>query len=56
MELKQKNFPTNKSMGISLTEDRLKLINAQDNVSFETIDLFTEGNPSGTKMKIWVKV
>jgi sensor histidine kinase YesM len=56
MELKQKNFPTHKSMGISLTEDRLKLINAQDNVSFETIDLFTEGNPSGTKMKIWVKV
>jgi hypothetical protein len=55
MELKQKNFPTHKSMGISLTEDRLKLINAQDNVSFETIDLYNGGEPSGTQMKIWVK-
>lgn len=56
MELKKKNFPAHKSMGISLTEDRLKLINAQDNVSFETIDLYNEGSPSGTRMKIWVKV
>lgn len=56
MELKQKNFPSHKSMGISLTEDRLKLINAQENVSFETTDLYEDGKPSGTRMKIWVKV
>ncbi len=43
-------------MGIALTEDRLKLINAQDSVSFETIDLYDGEKPVGTKMKIWVKV
>jgi PAS domain S-box-containing protein len=55
-ELKKKNFPTHKSMGIALTEDRLKLINAEDSVSFETIDLYNDGIPAGTRMKIWVKV
>jgi sensor histidine kinase YesM len=55
-ELKKKNFPTHKSMGIALTEDRLKLINAEDSVSFETIDLYNDGMPAGTRMKIWVKV
>ncbi|HEX5168279.1 MAG TPA: PAS domain S-box protein [Cyclobacteriaceae bacterium] len=56
MELKKKNFPAHKSMGIGLTEDRLRLINAQDSVSFETIDLYDGAEAVGTLMKIWVKI
>lgn len=53
--LRARNFPTHKSMGTSLTEERLKLINAQYKVSFEIIDLMDEtGQPSGTSVKIWV--
>ena len=55
-ELKKKNFPSHKSMGIALTEDRLRLINAQDSVSFETNDLYNDSRPAGTRVKIWVKV
>jgi PAS domain-containing protein len=52
---RQKSLPEHKSLGTALTEERLKLINAQNQISFEIIDLFTEGLPSGTQVKIWVK-
>lgn len=55
MKLRQQNFPTHKSMGIKLTEERLKLINEHRNVSFEVIDLRDENGPCGTRVKIWVR-
>jgi PAS domain S-box-containing protein len=56
MDLRNQNFPKHKSMGTALTEERLKLINAQDKVSFEIIDLLNQDHvPCGTKVKIWVK-
>jgi PAS domain S-box-containing protein len=55
MKIRQQNFPKHKSMGTALTEERLKLINAQDVVSFEIVDLMKDGQPAGTKVKIWVK-
>lgn len=55
IKLRQQNFPAHKSMGIKLTEERLRLINEHRNVSFEVIDLMNDQGPSGTKVKIWVK-
>ena len=56
MDLRNQNFPKHKSMGTALTEERLKLINAQDKVSFEIIDLMDKKNrAAGTKVRIWVK-
>jgi PAS domain S-box-containing protein len=53
--LRQQNFPKHQSMGTALTEERLKLINAKDDVSFEIIDLYADNVPSGTRIKIRVK-
>ena len=55
MRIRQQNFPKHKSMGTALTEERLKLINAQDVVSFEIVDLMNDSQPAGTKVKIRVK-
>lgn len=55
MELRSQNFPKHKSMGTALTEERLKLINAQDKVFFEIIDLYEKDRPAGTKVRIGVK-
>jgi PAS domain S-box-containing protein len=56
IKLQQKNFSTHKSMGIKLTEERLKLINEHHNVSFEIKDLVNENGPCGTKVIILVTV
>jgi len=55
-EFHRQNVHRHKSFGTTLTEERLKLINAQNIVSFEVIDLEKEGIPTGTKVKIWVTV
>ncbi len=56
MELRNQNFPKHKSMGTALTEERLKLINAQDKISFEILDLYDDNQrPQGTKVRIWVR-
>ena len=56
MAIKEQNFPKHKSMGTALTEERLKLINARDKVSFEIIDLFDDQRqPSGTRVRIGVR-
>jgi PAS domain S-box-containing protein len=55
MRIRQQNFPKHKSMGTALTEERLKLINAQDVVSFEIVDLMNDSQPAGTRVKIRVK-
>ncbi len=54
MKLRQQNFPTHKSMGIKLTEERLKLINQQHHAAFEIEDLFKGKRPAGTKVRIRV--
>lgn len=52
--LRQRNFPTHKSMGIRLTEERLQLINEKHNVGFEVEDLVEDGQPAGTRVRIQV--
>ena len=56
MKLRQQNFPTHKSMGIKLTEERLKLINQQQHASFSIEDLVNQHGPSGTKVTIRVPI
>jgi PAS domain S-box-containing protein len=54
LKLREQNFPTHKSMGIKITEERLQLINQRNNVAFEIHDLVTDGKPSGTRVRIGV--
>jgi LytS/YehU family sensor histidine kinase len=56
LKLREGAFPEHKSMGIKLTEERLRLINEIDNVSVVIEDLFEHGEPAGTMVKIWVKI
>jgi PAS domain S-box-containing protein len=54
--LREQNFPKHKSMGTVLTEERLKLINENENVSLQVEDLYDgETRPTGTRVRIWVK-
>lgn len=56
-KLRQQNFPGHKSIGLKLTEERLKLINEHHNVSFEIDDLTDENNQAlGTKVRIWIAI
>jgi PAS domain S-box-containing protein len=52
-DLHQKNH---KSLGISLAEERLKMINSDSHVSIETDDLYAGKKPSGTRVKIWLRI
>jgi len=52
MRLRQQNFPAHKSMGIRLTEERLKLIKQQNSAAFEIEDLADENGPCGTRVRI----
>ena len=53
MKLRKLSFPSHKSMGIMLTEERLNLINQHRNAGLEIIDIKTEkGN--GTKVRITI--
>ncbi len=59
MEYKSSNAPTRKSVGMKLTEERLKLreIDAEENGSQEVIDLTNEaGEASGTKVIIKIPI
>lgn len=56
-KLRQQNFPGHKSIGLKVTEERLKLINEHHNVSFEIEDLMDESHqPLGTKVRIWIAI
>jgi LytS/YehU family sensor histidine kinase len=55
-KLREQNFPKHKSMGTALTEERLRLINDYNNVSLETQDLMDGETPTGTRVRIWIKV
>ena len=54
-KFKQATLPQHKSMGTALTEERLKLINADDSSSVEIIDLEANGVQSGTLVRVWIK-
>ncbi len=56
MKIRQRSFADHKSLGVKLTEERLKLINEHHNVSSQIIDLMKDGKPCGTKIIIWVKL
>lgn len=52
MKLRQQNFPSHKSMGVKLTEERLKLINSQNLAAFTIEDLKDAQGPKGTRVTI----
>jgi sensor histidine kinase YesM len=52
MRVRREKFPSHKSVGIRLTEERLKLIKKQNNAAFEVEDLFDGEGPSGTRVTI----
>jgi len=54
MKISHQNFPAHKSMGIQLTEERLKLINQQQRAAFEIEDLVRENQACGTRVRIRV--
>jgi PAS domain S-box-containing protein len=54
MKLRGQNFQPHISMGIKLTEERLKLINANHHTAFEIEDLKDENGPCGTRVRIQV--
>ncbi|MTI39884.1 PAS domain S-box protein [Fulvivirga lutimaris] len=53
-KISQKNFPTHKSMGLKVTEERLRLINENKNVSFYIEDLKEGKKAAGTRVTIGV--
>jgi PAS domain S-box-containing protein len=56
-KLRQQNFPEHKSMGIRITEERLKLINQQNHTAFEVEDLVDDqGAPCGTRVHIRISI
>jgi PAS domain S-box-containing protein len=55
LELRKKNFPAHKSMGIKLTEERLRLINLHNSTGFEIEDLADDHGPLGTRVRIKIK-
>ena len=56
IKLRQRNFPSHKSMGIKVTEERLRLINEQHNVSLTVEDLRDEHGSSGTLVRIGINI
>lgn len=54
LKLRMENFPAHNSMGINITEERLKLINLGQQAAFEIEDLQDENGPCGTRVKIMI--
>lgn len=48
------NSLTHKSLGTSITEERLRLINKRNGATVEIEDLYTEGIATGTRVKVWL--
>jgi sensor histidine kinase YesM len=55
-ELQRAKPQQHKSIGISLAEERLKMINVDPGLSIETTDLYSGGHPAGTRVKIWLHI
>gem|GEM_PF-687280 len=56
MKLRNHSFQPHNSMGIRLTEERLKLINANHHTAFEIEDLQDKNGPCGTRVRIQVLI
>jgi sensor histidine kinase YesM len=54
MEFKKNRVQQHKSMGMSITKERLDILNSSlnSNINAEIIDLFENGNSSGTKVQL----
>lgn len=52
--LRMESLRTHNSMGINITEERLKLINLGQQAAFEIEDLKDENGPCGTRVKIMI--
>jgi PAS domain S-box-containing protein len=55
MKIRKRNFPAHKSMGVKLTEERLRLINQSNEAALEIEDLHQDNLPIGTRVRIKVK-
>ncbi len=57
-ELKSKSATTRKSLGMQLTEQRLQLLNRRSDASASVtiIDLYEDGQPAGTRVRITIPV
>jgi PAS domain S-box-containing protein len=55
-KLRNINQKHHKSLGISLAEERLKVINKDSQVSFETDDLYVDKKPAGTRVRVWLQI
>ncbi|MDQ3047908.1 MAG: histidine kinase, partial [Bacteroidota bacterium] len=53
-EFKKHRIQQHKSMGMSITQERLDILNSslKSNLNAEIIDLFEDGQPSGTKVRL----
>ena len=55
-KIKNQGVKTHVSMGMAITEERLRLINNEYKVSFDVIDLHDDkGEACGTHVKIWLR-
>ncbi len=54
LEFKRNRVQQHKSMGMSITSERLSILNSslKSNIYVEIIDLYDNGEPSGTKVKL----
>lgn len=55
MNIRKKNLPNHKPFAITVTKERMKLINASDDMAMEIIDKKRDGKPDGTLVRIWLK-
>ena len=55
-KLQPSNRKNYKSMGVSLAEERLKMINGDSHLTVETEDLYAGDKPSGTRVRIWFQL
>jgi PAS domain S-box-containing protein len=55
LKIRKRNFPTHKSMGVKLTEERLRLINQDNDAALEIEDLHDGNVATGTRVRIKIK-
>jgi LytS/YehU family sensor histidine kinase len=53
---KKTSYQGNGSYGMEMTLERVKLYNGEENASVEITDLFSNGVPAGTKVKVALKI
>ena len=53
---KKKSYQENGSYGMEMTQERVKLYNGEENASVEITDLFNDGVPAGTKVRVALRI